>query len=144
MNFWRSQTTTWTKKNEEIFEKGLYLKENLEKYFFNFFGLTSCSLGTLKNTLEISTQRSIQPICPQRISSPSGRFFIKCLILGNNNDLSLCAFFIALFVHFWSTMHPVVLLVIEMIMNDGTYKMRSLKGVKITSDRKIIGHRLSC
>ena len=44
-----------------------------------------------------------------------------------------------LFVHFWSAMHPVVLLVIEMIINDGTYKMRSLKGVKITSDWKIIG-----
>ena len=44
-----------------------------------------------------------------------------------------------LFVHFWSAMHPVVLLVIEMIINDGTYKMRSLKGVKIMSDWKIIG-----
>ena len=32
-----------------------------------------------------------------------------------------------LFVPFWSTVYPVVLLVIEMIINDGTYKMRSLK-----------------
>ena len=47
--------------------------------------------------------------------------------------------FITLFVPFWSTVYPVVLLVIEMIINDGTYKMRSLKGVKIASDWKIIG-----